>query len=101
MTWTPSAVGRLWKRGRSEIPEEAVEYEAATHLVPYLIDERTRIEGLAQGLIVLDPALLEVGGQVLVQVAPAGGSDYLRSPPPSATPLQSTGRSRRAGAKPR
>jgi len=54
--------------------------ELGGHLLAELVDERARVEGFPQRGVVLDAALVEVGGQVLVGVAPpfgAGDPDVL------------------------
>ena len=49
--------------------------ELGAHLLAQLGDERRRVQRLAQAGVVLGAARLEVGGQVLVGVAPPVGAD--------------------------
>ena len=46
------------------------------HFVSELVDELARIDRFAQRRVVLDPAAVEVGGQVFVGVAPLVGADH-------------------------
>jgi hypothetical protein len=50
--------------------------QLCAHFVLELFDELARIDRFAQRRVVLDPAAVEVGGQVFVGVAPLVGADH-------------------------